>query len=236
MRVVVAGGGVAGLAAALAVARAGHEAVVLERDAVEPGSDPQSAFGDDRRGIPHFFQPHAFLPRGRRVLTSLAPDVLDALIGAGAEPQDVAARLRGEREPGDDELIYLWVRRPIIEWALRRAAAKEPTIELRPAARIVGLALADGRAPRATGVALEGGETVRGDVIVDALGRYRAPEGGDGARRRRRTAVPSTTAGTSSCGTASTTSTTVRTTPSIRAATSATWASTPSAGTTGRMR
>ena len=61
MKFVVAGGGVAGLAAALGVARAGHEAVVLERDAVKSASDPQSAFRDDRRGIPHFFQPHAFI-------------------------------------------------------------------------------------------------------------------------------------------------------------------------------
>lgn len=177
MRFVVAGGGVAGLAAALAVARAGHEAVVLERDAVASESDPLSAFGDDRRGIPHFFQPHAFLPRGRRVLGRLAPDVLYALMEAGAEPQDVAARLRGEREPADEDLIYLWVRRPIIEWALRRAAAEESAIELRSAVRIRGLALEDGRAPRATGVAVEGHEAPRGDVVVDALGRYRAPEG-----------------------------------------------------------
>ena len=176
MRFVVAGGGVAGLAAALAVARAGHEAVVLERDAVQPQPDPRAAFGDDRRGIPHFFQPHAFLPRGRRVLADLAPDVLGALMEAGAEAQDVAARLRGPREPGDEELVYLWVRRPIIEWALRRAAAQEPAVELRPATRIAGLVLEDGP-PRATGVALEGGTTVHGDVVVDALGRYRAPEG-----------------------------------------------------------
>jgi 2-polyprenyl-6-methoxyphenol hydroxylase-like FAD-dependent oxidoreductase len=177
MRFVIAGGGVAGLGAALAVARAGHSAVVLERDAVEWGSGPLSVFGDDRRGIPHFFQPHAFLPRGWCVLGRLAPDVLGALMEAGAEPQDVAARLRGEREPGDEELVYLWVRRPIIEWALRGAAALEPAIELRPAARITGLTLEDGGGLRATGVALEGGETMRGDVVVDALGRYRAPEG-----------------------------------------------------------
>jgi flavin-dependent dehydrogenase len=177
VRFVVAGGGVAGLAAALAVARAGHEAVVLERDGVEPGSDPQCAFGDDRRGIPHFFQPHSFLPRGRRVLTRFARDVLDSLIEAGAESQDVAARLRGERQPDDEELVYLWVRRPIIEWALRRAAAQEPAIELRPATRIAGLAAADGRVSRAKGVALEGREIVAGDVVVDALGRYKAPEG-----------------------------------------------------------
>ena len=103
--------------------------------------------------------------------------MLDALIEAGAEPQDVAGRLHGEQDPGDEDLVYLWVRRPIIEWALRRAVAREPAVELRPAARIVRLALADERAPRAIGVALEGGDTLRGDVVVDALGRYRAPDG-----------------------------------------------------------
>jgi 2-polyprenyl-6-methoxyphenol hydroxylase-like FAD-dependent oxidoreductase len=172
VRLVVAGGGVAGLAAALAVARAGHEVVVLERDDVEAGSDPSAAFDDDRRGIPHYLQPHAFLPRGRRVLESFAPDVLQELIEAGAEPQDVAERLHGEREAGDEELVYLWVRRPIVEWALRRAAAREPGVELRPRARIAGLVRED-----APAVALEGGELLRGDLVVDALGRYRTPAG-----------------------------------------------------------
>jgi 2-polyprenyl-6-methoxyphenol hydroxylase-like FAD-dependent oxidoreductase len=175
MRFLVAGGGVAGLAAALAVARSGHEAVVLERDAVEPHRDPLAAFDEDRRGIPHFFQPHAFLPRGRSVLRDLAPDVLDALHEAGADPQDVSARLGGPREEGDEELVYLWVRRPVIEWALRRAAAAEPGVELRPGATVAGLALSENGAARATGVALDGGEQLAADVVVDALGRYRSP-------------------------------------------------------------
>jgi 2-polyprenyl-6-methoxyphenol hydroxylase-like FAD-dependent oxidoreductase len=63
----------------------------------------------------------------------------------------------------------------VIEWALRRAVAAEPTIELRAGAR-VGALLDDG-AGRAIGVALDGGEPVRGDLIVDALGRYRCPPG-----------------------------------------------------------
>ena len=56
MRFVVAGGGVAGLAAALGLARAEHEVVVLERDLVDAGGSP---FEVERRGIPHYFQPHA---------------------------------------------------------------------------------------------------------------------------------------------------------------------------------
>jgi len=97
MRFVIAGGGVAGLAAALAVARAGHDAVVLERDVVPADGSPTGAFTVDRRGIPHFFQPHAFLPRGRRLLSDCAPEVLDTLLDAGADPQDVALKLR--RQP-----------------------------------------------------------------------------------------------------------------------------------------
>jgi monoamine oxidase len=37
MKFIVAGGGVAGLATSLALARAGHQVVVLERDRVHPG-------------------------------------------------------------------------------------------------------------------------------------------------------------------------------------------------------
>ena len=177
MRFVVAGGSVAGLAAALAVARAGHSAVVLERDAVAPQDSPKGAFAVARHGIPHFFQPHAFLPRGRRVLQRMAPDVLDALLEAGADAQDLAVKLRGPREPGDEELVYLWVRRPLIEWALRRAAATEPAVELRAGVEVAGLLTGDGATPRALGVALAGGEEVRGDAVVDALGRRRCPTG-----------------------------------------------------------
>src|SRR5215218_159227 len=175
MKLVVAGGGVAGLAASLAVARAGHEAVVLERDLVHSDGSPHGAFDVERRGIPHYFQPHAFLPRGRRLLSDWAPDVLEALLGAGADPQDVALKLRGPRQPGDEELVYLWVRRPVIEWALRRAAAAEPQVELRRGTVVTGLLTSEDGARRAVGVRIAGAAPVLGDVVVDALGRYRCP-------------------------------------------------------------
>jgi 2-polyprenyl-6-methoxyphenol hydroxylase-like FAD-dependent oxidoreductase len=177
MRFVVAGGGVAGLAASLALARAGHDAVVLERDPVHPGGPPERAFELERRGIPHYFQPHSFLPRGRRLLADLAPDVLDTLLDAGADPQDLALKLKGPRQPGDEDLVYLWVRRPIIEWALRRAAAAEPGVEIRAGVDVAGLLTSENGAPRAAGVAVDHGDPIRGNVVVDALGRYRCPPG-----------------------------------------------------------
>ena len=177
MRFLVAGGGVAGLAAALAVARGGHSAVILERDAVQPEESPYGAFEVARDGIPHFFQPHAFLPRGRRVLRTIAPDVLDALVESGADPQDLRLLLRAPPEPGDEDLVYLWVRRPVIEWALRRAAAAEPAVEIRSGARIARLLTTGDGSQRAYGALLESGDEVRGDIVVDALGRYRCPPG-----------------------------------------------------------
>jgi 2-polyprenyl-6-methoxyphenol hydroxylase-like FAD-dependent oxidoreductase len=177
VKFVVAGGGVAGLASALALARAGQDAVVLERDPLDSTGPPESAFQVPRHGIPHYFQPHAFLPRGRRLLADWAPDVLETLLDAGAEPQDLALKLHGPREPGDEDLVYLWARRPVIEWALRRAATAEPAVEIRSGALVTGLMTSDGGAPRATGVTVDGGEPVPGDMVIDALGRYRHPRG-----------------------------------------------------------
>lgn len=169
MRFAIAGGGVAGLAAGLAVARAGHQAVVVERDRVTATDSPAGAFDVVRRGIPHFQQPHTFLPRGRQVLRSLAPDVIDTLLDVGAEEQDIAAKLSGPRQPGDEDLVYLWVRRPVIEWALRRAAAAEPGVELVPGRQVTGLL------PDQGGLVLDHNDEIAADVVVDALGRYRCP-------------------------------------------------------------
>jgi 2-polyprenyl-6-methoxyphenol hydroxylase-like FAD-dependent oxidoreductase len=177
MRFVVAGGGIAGLAAALAVARTGHTAIVLERDFVDPDESPESAFATERRGIPHYLQPHSFLPRGRRLLADWAPDVLETLLEVGADPQDLGLKLQGPRQPGDEDLVYLWIRRPVIEWALRRAAAAEPAVEIRAGVQVTGVALSENGGPRAVGVAVDDGDLVRGDVVVDALGRYRCPPG-----------------------------------------------------------
>src|SRR5215208_4697946 len=169
MRLVVAGGGVAGLAAALGAVRAGHEAVVVERDVVDPGLPPLAALEVERRGIPHYLQPHAFLPRGRQELADWAPDVLDALVDAGAHAQYLARKLSGPPQRGDEELVYLWVRRPIIEWALRRAVAAEPAIEIRARVRVTGLLAEDHNgARRVGGVTLDGAEPVRADIVVDA--------------------------------------------------------------------
>ena len=168
----VLGGGVAGLSAALVLARQGHRVRLIERDVVDRGVGAATdAPAWERRGIPHFLQPHAFIPRGRAELRRLLPDVADALLEAGAHDVDVARKIPSpsSRAEGDEDLQYLAVRRPLIEWALRRATLAEPGIELRDGARVTGLSIGAGRV---TGVVVDGAEVdVAGGVVVDALGR-----------------------------------------------------------------
>jgi 2-polyprenyl-6-methoxyphenol hydroxylase-like FAD-dependent oxidoreductase len=164
--VTVLGGGVAGLATALILARDGHQVTLIERDQFTLG-EPEGATAWSRKGIPHFLQPHAFIPRGRVELRAHLPDVLASLLEVGAEEIDVRRKLPGPGKPGDEDLQYLAVRRPLIEWALRRAVQRAAGIEVRDGARIEGLRVKRGRV---TAVRVDASD-VRADLVVDALGR-----------------------------------------------------------------
>jgi 2-polyprenyl-6-methoxyphenol hydroxylase-like FAD-dependent oxidoreductase len=164
--VAVLGGGVAGLGAALALARDGHRVTLFERDSLEIG-DPAQAPAWDRRGIPHFLQPHAFIPRGRAELRALFPDVYDRLLAVGAYDVDVRRKCPGPAMPDDDDLQYLAVRRPVLEWALRTAVLAEERIEAHGGLAITGLRVDAGRV---TGVRA-GSTEVDADLVIDAMGR-----------------------------------------------------------------
>lgn len=164
--VAVLGAGVAGLSAALLLARDGHQVTLLERDELRVGS-PEDSVHWQRRGIPHFLQPHAFIPRGRAELREHAPDVYTALLTAGASEVDLRRKLPGPVRPGDEQLQYLAVRRPLLEWALRSAVSADPRVDVRDGAQVAGVQVEYGRA---TAIRV-GSSTVTVDVVVDALGR-----------------------------------------------------------------
>jgi 2-polyprenyl-6-methoxyphenol hydroxylase-like FAD-dependent oxidoreductase len=164
--VIVMGGGVAGLATGVLLARAGHRVTLIERDALDRDGAAEAAPEWPRPGISHFLQPHAFIPRGRSELRRHLPDVYHALLGAGAWEVDARPKLGGPATDADEELQYLAVRRPLIEWALRRAAAVEPRLTLR-SGRLNDLLVEAGRV---VGVRVEGAP-VEVDLVVDALGR-----------------------------------------------------------------
>ena len=102
-KIAVLGAGTAGLAASLVLARDGHQVVLIERDPIGE-SAPESAFAWERKGISHFLQPHAFIPRGRHELMEQFGDVYASLIREGAFDVDVCRRLPGPLEPADSVL------------------------------------------------------------------------------------------------------------------------------------
>ena len=179
--IVVLGGGVAGLAAGLALGRDGHRVTVLDRDDLGVG-EPLEALTWERPGVPHFQQPHAFTPRGRKELLTTFPDVYEALLAAGAWDLDLRPRIRGrETRPDDAELAFVAARRPLIEWALRRASAAQPNVVLRGNTRAIGLDASSRTKKGEAGPSIHGVKTADGtvvaDLVVDAMGR-RTPSPG----------------------------------------------------------
>ena len=111
--VIIAGGGVGGLASALLMARAGHQVTLLEQDGAPAAADVESAFSADRRGAPQAHQTHGFLARFAVELRDRLPDVYDALLAEGCITMPTTANL-GEPRPGDDDLRVLIVRRTTV--------------------------------------------------------------------------------------------------------------------------
>lgn len=173
-QIAVVGGGMAGMLAALLLARDGHRVTVYERDDTDLPETADAAFdGWDRRGVPHARQSHALLARLRQILRARAPDVLDALAEQGATELTIEAILPLDIEdraprPGDEDLVLLCCRRLTIEWVLRRAVTAEPGVVWRGGVGVAGL-LADGADVR--GLRLEDGTTVDADLVVVAGGR-----------------------------------------------------------------
>jgi 2-polyprenyl-6-methoxyphenol hydroxylase-like FAD-dependent oxidoreductase len=181
--VIVVGGSVAGLGAALAFSNDGHRVTVLERDATPMPSSHLEAFEQwDRKGSPQVRHSHAFLARLYTLIRDNAPELLEKLIACGAEPlrfEEFARRLNPDAklEPGDEDIVLLACRRITFEYVLRRHVLDSGRVDFRDGDDVTGLDAERDAAGRAVvrGVQLvrQDGtrETLRGDLVVDATGR-----------------------------------------------------------------
>ncbi len=155
MQVVITGAGVAGLTAALALARQGHRVQLLDRDAAPRPDAVDGAADWERRGVAQFHQPHSLLARLYAELSAALPDVVAELTAQGARPVTLP-----------DGLASLWCRRSTLEWVLRAAVEAEPAVDLRHAA-----SARSRRGGAVTGVRLDDGAVLPAGLVVDATGR-----------------------------------------------------------------
>jgi len=181
-RIVGIGGGVCGLTTALLLARRGHDVVVLERDAAATPASAEEAWTSwERRGVNQFRMIHLFSPRFRELLAVELPEALDEAMALGAMSYEVLRLVPEEMIGGyresDARFTSLAARRPVLETALARVCDRTPGLEVRRGVAVSGLvtdgAVAEG-VPHVVGVRTDGGEELRGDLVIDAAGRRSA--------------------------------------------------------------
>jgi 2-polyprenyl-6-methoxyphenol hydroxylase-like FAD-dependent oxidoreductase len=175
-RVLVVGGGIAGLLAARVLAEGHHEVQVLDRDdlARADGHDP-------RRGVPQGRHIHALLPRGRQILEELFPGLTGQLVDAGAPSGDLLgdARLHlgGHRfARAEAGLQTVSVSRPFLEACIRARVAELPNVAFAPPTDVLGLVTTpDGHQVRGVRILRRADDSAEelldAGVVIDAMGR-----------------------------------------------------------------
>jgi 2-polyprenyl-6-methoxyphenol hydroxylase-like FAD-dependent oxidoreductase len=177
--IVVCGGGVIGLCAAMMLAREGLEVTVLEADPAEPPAPVDAWTSWTRKGVAQFRQPHNLFGRFRQICDDELPELTDKLLAAGCVWVDYLESLPPgieDRAPqrGDDRMRFVTGRRPVVESVLAEAAREEPRVTVRRGMRVAELVQGPAAipgTPHVTGVRTTDGEQIHADLVVDATGR-----------------------------------------------------------------
>jgi 2-polyprenyl-6-methoxyphenol hydroxylase-like FAD-dependent oxidoreductase len=180
--ILIAGAGIAGLGAALALGDGKRQVTILDRDPPPPDASPEEAFHTwERRGATQLRHSHVFLGRLTTLIRERYPVLMEELLAAGARTFNFkdglppALRDRYVADPGDEDMSFLFSRRTTLELVMRRHAARLAGIEFITDVGVRGLlAHRDGEALVIDGLRTERDDVVtefRADVTIDASGR-----------------------------------------------------------------
>ncbi|HEY5336602.1 MAG TPA: hypothetical protein VIJ85_00235 [Rhizomicrobium sp.] len=181
-KVLVAGAGIAGLGAALALSGGARDVILLDRDPPPPDASPEEAFYNwERRGATQLRHSHAFLGRLTSLIRDRYPDLLEELLAEGTRLFGFADGLPPPLKdkyiaaPGDDDLRLLFSRRSTLELVMRRYAGRLPGITFLADRGVRGLLTRrEGGKLIVEGLQVERDgrlEEMTADVVVDASGR-----------------------------------------------------------------
>ncbi len=178
----IAGAGIAGLNAAMALARADRTVIVIDRDPPPPDLDAEAAFHEwERKGVTQLRHSHVFLGRLIKLIRTHHPKLWDNLLVSGAREFKFADALPHHMQkdyaykPGDEDMSFLFSRRTTLELVMRRYAETLPGVRFLTGTGIRGVITQPqngGTVVTGLVVSNEAGEqTLNGDIIVDATGR-----------------------------------------------------------------
>ncbi|NML40265.1 FAD-dependent oxidoreductase [Chitinophaga sp. G-6-1-13] len=167
-KVIIIGGGIAGLAAAHVLSDFCPEILIIERDELP-------ATSETRPGTPQAYHPHHLTPRGRMILEQLFPGLNHELLENGAA-SSLGKDIRfyypfGELilpEPGNDAACS----RPFLEWHIRQRVLSNKRIQVLDATTVTDLII-DQEQNKICGISAISGNTaieINADMVVVATG------------------------------------------------------------------